>query len=206
MGRDKFLEALGIVPRTDNLKDARIEVIESEPDGNPPKDKVAKIPVTEAELKKIADKPDSASIPSDSNQEVSRLKSKLLTLEQNGEGVREQLNGINSTISELRGEVKASPAIVQGEQILHTLEEVQIRLNRLEEAFKASACPKCGTLGYGSNIMGLSKSEFSEKAGKPCLFPFDFDRLFLSKLPQYRVCPNPECDQIERVEVEKEEE
>jgi predicted RNA-binding Zn-ribbon protein involved in translation (DUF1610 family) len=178
---------------------------------------LVEIAVPESVLKKVAPgegtngKPDSAAEASDTGQEVNSLDARLSELEkghqQSGRDLREQLDGINSMVSELTGEVKASPAIVQGEQILQTLEEVQERLKTLEENFKASACPGCGEHMTWENmeVKELPESAFNEKVGNsPGLFDagwgLDFSGIFGGKRVRFRECPH--CGRVERLEEE----
>ena len=79
-----------------------------------PEDKITEIVVPEDKVEKVArdkgtaDEPESAPESPGNAKELNGVKSKLLTLEQNGEGLKEELSGINNVIAELRGEIKAS--------------------------------------------------------------------------------------------------
>lgn len=120
-----------------------------------------------------ANEPDSAPEPSDTDKELS---------------------GINNTLAELRGEVKASPAIVQGEQILHTLEELKSRLDKLEAEIEAAKCPECG------KIVGWHDLEVKQSI-KPSYFPvFDLPPFIKPDMESYKQCPA--CGYKEEVEEE----
>ena len=96
--------------------------------------------------KEISDEPNSVTEPSDIGQEVSVLESAPLQLlrsgEDVGENLKEELSRTNNVPAELQGQVKASPAITQDEQILDPLEELKSRLDKLEEEAQVKAQEK----------------------------------------------------------------
>lgn len=109
----------------------------------PPEDKVTEIVVPEDKVEVVAPEKETANSPnldrkaSDTGKELDGLKSEVLELRRNGEDVKEELRRTSNVLADLHGQIKASPAIVQGGQILDTLEELQSRLSKLEEALKA---------------------------------------------------------------------
>lgn len=133
----KLLERLGggekSVPKT-----GAIETEESTSSPETKEGKVVEIPVTEDELKKVADKP---------NEE------------------KQQLGSVNNVLAELRGEIKASPAIVQSGQILDTLELLQSRVDLVEEnlgaEIEAAKCPnpECRAINGWPNLPVESYNE-----------------------------------------------
>ena len=186
MSKNTFFEELGLVPS---------------------ENKVVEILVPEDKVEKVVDKPVSILELSDSEQEINTLRARLLELEEKlqpeGQDAKEQLGSVNNAIAELRGEIESSPAIVQSERILETLEKLQNRLDLLKENLEiereVAKCPDCGNIVGWNNLpaeshsgMQLKPSERLAKVLPPMFFS------------QYgKKCPI--CKHFEQVKEAKEE-
>lgn len=205
--RNEIDQMLGLTSKKETSKDlkgASTQVIEPEPDSNPPEDKVTEIVVPEDRLEKVADKPDSTPEPSDTDEEVNGLKSKVRELE---EKQQRDTQGIKEIVAELQGQIRASPAVIQSEQILDTLEKLQHRFNELVAGIEAASCPECGALvGWNSQVREIPQREFDEAQAKVNERPawafsrlFDFDAMF-GKPPMVKVRQCAACGHTEKVE------
>ena len=186
MGYEKALELLG---KEDTVPETEVTKIVVPPD------KVEKV----TQDKGIAGEFDAEPELSESDQEIGKLKSKLRELEErqqhDGQDTKEQLGSVNNVIAELRGEIKASPTVVQSGQILDTLEKLQSRLDLLEETLgaeiEAAKCPKCG------NIVGWNNLPVEERDNGQSKFPLS---LVMSQVGGKRC---PVCKYFEEVEEEQ---
>ena len=146
----------------------------------PPESKVTEIVVPEDKVEKITDESSSATESSNADKDI-----------------REQLGNIHATLSKLEGTVQASPAIIQGEQVLDTLEKLQHRFDELEAELEPSKCPKCEKIiGWDCQVSELPDYEFQRKSGKG----FFMNLRLVYKIVRFKECPY--CHHIEEVKEE----